>query len=79
MVVMQQRQARSALTLICVVSGVPGGSFAVIGSEEVPASTTHGPISANLPPSQLCVQEVRLKRLKLLVEREGLEPSTPAL
>jgi H+/Cl- antiporter ClcA len=27
-VVMQQRQARSALTLICVGSGVPGGSFA---------------------------------------------------
>jgi hypothetical protein len=34
---------------------------------------------ANLPHSQLFVREALRKCLRLLVEREGLEPSTPAL
>src|ERR1700676_1049492 len=34
---------------------------------------------ANLPHSQSCGREEPRKSLKLVVEREGLEPSTPAL
>jgi transcriptional regulator with XRE-family HTH domain len=34
---------------------------------------------ANLPQSRSCVREVWRKCLRMLVEREGLEPSTPAL